>query len=187
MAAFCAWGSNLRGQLGPMPRSTTRLTPSRCRGTTAGFSFSLALTPEGQLYAWGDNLDGQLATPVNSWQTTQQQQPPAMPTPRLVPGHWASVAAGDAFVLALRADGQLWAWGANSKGQLGRSPNTDGPVPAPLPGRYTRMSTSGEYRLVLGTDGQLYAWGDNGTDQLGNGTKQSYFNDDDHPVPTVTP
>ncbi|WP_223649404.1 RCC1 domain-containing protein [Hymenobacter psoromatis] len=188
-----AWGSNLRGELGPnapvddAPHPRPVPVPGRYRQVAAGINFSLALTPEGQLYAWGDNLYGQLATPANSWQATHQQKPPAMPTPRLIPGRWASVAAGAAFVLALRADGQLWAWGGNAKGQLGRSPNADSPVPAPLPGRYVRMSASGENCLALGPDGQLYAWGDNGTGQLGNGTKQSYFNDEPHPVPTATP
>ena len=188
-----AWGSNLRGELGPnapiddAPHPQPVPVPGHFSQVAAGLSFSLALTPEGQLYAWGDNLHGQLATPANSWQTTQLQKPPAMPTPRLVPGHWASVAAGEGFVLALRADGQLWAWGENSYGQIGRSPNEDSPVPAPLPGHYVRMSTSGQDCLALGTDGQLYAWGSNGTGQLGNDTEQSYFNDEPYPVPTVTP
>jgi alpha-tubulin suppressor-like RCC1 family protein len=188
-----AWGSNLRGQLGPnapvddVPHPEPVPVPGRYSQVAAGLNFSLALTPEGQLYVWGDNFTGQLATPVNSWQSTQLEQPPAMPTPRRLPGQWASVAAGGDFVLALRADGQLWAWGGNIKGQIGRSPNTDSPVPAPLPGRYVRVSTRRQHCLALGSDGQLYAWGENGTGQLGSGTKQGYFNDEDHPVPTVTP
>ncbi|NVJ20680.1 hypothetical protein HUW62_05565 [Myxococcus sp. AM011] len=31
----------------------------------------------------------------------------------------ASVAAGDAFTLAVRVNGSVWGWGSNSDGQLG--------------------------------------------------------------------
>jgi hypothetical protein len=114
-------------------------------------------------------------------------RPPPLPTPRLIPGRWAQVAAGNDFVLALRPDGQLWAWGSNSKGELGRAPNEDSPVPVPLPGRYTQLSTGGQHCLALGTNGRLYAWGQNDYGELGNDTPGDYFNDAPHPVPTATP
>ncbi|GAB3637363.1 hypothetical protein GCM10027422_29530 [Hymenobacter arcticus] len=187
------WGANRRGQLGPgvpldsLPHPQPGQVPGRYSQVAAGAYFSLALTPAGQLYAWGDNTHGQLATATNSFRATGQLQPPPLPTPRRIPGRWAQVAAGDDFVLALRADGQLWAWGSNSKGELGRSPNEDSPVPAPLPGRYTQCSAGSNHCIALGTNGRLYAWGQNDYGELGNDTAGDYFNDAPHPVPTVTP
>ncbi|MGI4871017.1 MAG: RCC1 domain-containing protein [Janthinobacterium lividum] len=188
-----AWGSNLRGQLGPgVPVSNVDhpapvQVPGHYAQVAAGEAFSLALTAEGQLWAWGDNFNGQLATPTNSWRATHNQTPPPLPTPRLLPGRWTQVAAGTAFVLALRADGQLWAWGSNGQGELSRSPNEDSATPAPVPGRYTRVAAGGQHCLGLGTDGILYAWGSNDVGQLGNNTPGDYFNDAPHPVPTPTP
>jgi Regulator of chromosome condensation (RCC1) repeat len=54
-------------------------------------------------------------------------------TPTQVPGldHIADVAAGNFSVLALRADGTVWAWGTGNHGELGNYPYTGGNSPYP--------------------------------------------------------
>lgn len=187
-----AWGSNTCGELGPgapadrLPHPTPVLVPGRYAQLAAGYDHNLALTADGQLWAWGSNQGGELATPLHSWAATHQFGGLFWAAPRPVPGRWTHVAAGNGFSLALTAGGQLWAWGTNDKGQIGRSPNEDNPVPAPLPGRYRRASGGGEHCLALGRDGRLYAWGDNADGQLGYGTSHDYFDDAPQPEPRAS-
>jgi alpha-tubulin suppressor-like RCC1 family protein len=85
-----------------------------------------------------------------------------------VPISVTSIAAGDAFVCAVRG-GAVWCWGDNSVGQLGDS-NT---APRATPGRVTSIDNAksvvaGEsHACALRSDGQVWCWGDNGSGQLG--------------------
>ena len=187
-----AWGANEHGQLGPgapadsLPHPRPVRVPGRYAEIAAGYTHSLALTADGQLWAWGANESGQLGTPAQSYQATQRLGNLYLSTPYHVPGRWAHVVAGGYHSLALRANGQLWAWGSNGKGELARSPNEDSAVPAPVPGRYRRASGGSSFTLALSQDGRLYAWGENGNGELGYATQRDYFNDAPQPEPRVS-
>ncbi len=61
-----AWGENIQGQLGDGTRTGCRLTPVRVSGLTGVVSVaggnwhSLALKNDGTVWAWGENIQGQL-------------------------------------------------------------------------------------------------------------------------------
>ena len=82
------------------------------------------------------------------------------------------------FSLAVGSDGNAYAWGDNTFGELGDGTNTHQytPVmvrkPADAPADFTYMQVSGgSYQsLALGSDGNAYGWGDNSYGQLGDGT-----------------
>ena len=91
------------------------------------------------------------------------------------------------FSLAVGSDGNAYAWGYNSLGQLGNGTFSDrnAPVRVKTPDRkaypdlpadftYLQVSAGGYYSLALGSDGNAYAWGNNGSGQLGDGTSSSY-------------
>ena len=91
------------------------------------------------------------------------------------------------FSLAVGSDGNAYAWGANSSGQLGDGTGTTRytPVMVRKPDRstypdlpedftYLQVSAGSNHSLALGSDGNAYAWGDNSNGRLGNGTSSSY-------------
>lgn len=114
-----AWGSNRYGQLGTGTLGEV-VVPTRVQNppgvtawkwVTAGRDHSLALSSTGQLYAWGNNVDGQLGTGNRYMATT--------PKPVLRANGvnvWSEVAAGPGYTLAVSADGSLFGWGKDSMG-----------------------------------------------------------------------
>jgi len=114
-----AFGSNRYGQLGtgtlgevvvptrvPNPQGVTAW-----KWVTAGRDHSLALSSTGQLYAWGNNDNGQLGIGNRYMATT--------PQPVLLANGvsvWAEVAAGPGYTLAVSRSGLLYGWGVDSMG-----------------------------------------------------------------------
>ena len=90
-----------------------------------------------------------------------------------------AVAAGNAHSLALRADGSVWAWGANEAGQLGLGTANPVLTPAQVLGVATveQIAAGRAHSLALTADGSVWAWGANGHGQLGDGTLE------DRPAP----
>jgi hypothetical protein len=87
--------------------------------------------------------------------------------------NWASVSTGNTHTAALKSNGTLWAWGANSSGQLGNGNNTISLTPIQVGSDNKWISVSvgrGEYTMALKSDGTLWAWGNNNAGQLGDGT-----------------
>jgi alpha-tubulin suppressor-like RCC1 family protein len=74
--------------------------------------------------------------------------------------------------LAVRSGGTVWAWGANSFGQLGDGTTTSRSAPAQVPGLtgVTQVAGGCNHSLALRSDGTVWAWGGNGVGQLGRGT-----------------
>ena len=79
--------------------------------------------------------------------------------------------AGSNFAAGIKADGTLWAWGANSSGQLGQGDTATYTTLVQI-GSATNWRTvhCGEsYVFAIKRDGTLWAWGNNTDGQLGLG------------------
>ena len=134
-----AFGFNEFGQLGsitnigtsdPNPTPTLVGLPGEFGPVTqvaAGGDHSLVVTASGQLYAFGDNLFGQLGSSANSGTTNPDPTPTLVGLPSEI-GPVTQVAASGAHSLAVTASGQLYAFGENQAGQLSSSANN---VPNP--------------------------------------------------------
>ncbi|ATB37636.1 hypothetical protein CYFUS_003061 [Cystobacter fuscus] len=95
--------------------SSLLATRARAR-IAAGTTHSLAVRPDGTVWATGGNGHGQLGDG-----TTLSRRVPVQ-----VQGlsGVAAVATGQYHSLAVRSDGTVWAWGNNDLGQLGAQPST---------------------------------------------------------------
>jgi alpha-tubulin suppressor-like RCC1 family protein len=97
------------------------------------------------------------------------------------------LAAGEgSFALALRQDGVLLGWGANTTGTLGNDTTNPNLTPAPVAmpgdgGDIAAFAASTVFALALKVDGTVLGWGANGLGQLGDGT----FNNRLTPVQTT--
>lgn len=92
---------------------------------SCGTAHSLALTNWGQVFSWGSNAVGQLGHDAENGR---------QPTPRMIKAigakHVVQIASGQYHCLALTNNGELYAWGSNSYGQLGIG-TTSEKVPMP--------------------------------------------------------
>lgn len=68
----------------------------------------------GAVYAFGDNSHGAAGQPAPAADVYVPTPVPSLPT------SVAAVAAGHYHSLAVSAEGEVWAWGRNDEGQLGR-------------------------------------------------------------------
>ena len=173
-------------------RESTTITPpdsasrgirfSQISGGKYADGFSLALGSDGNAYAWGYNGNGQLGDETTS---NSQTTPVKVGKPIGAPTDFTymQVSAGWRHSLALGSDGNTYAWGYNSSGQLGDGTRTqrNTPVRVKTPDRntypdlpkdftYLQVSAGYDHSLALGSDGHTYAWGYNGNGQLGDGT-----------------
>ena len=131
-----------------------------------GEFFSLAVRGDGSVRAWGDNSFGELGDGGACGTTCPTQiTVPGLPT-------ILQVAAGRDHALAVSTDGRVYAWGANSHGQLGNATATTFDKPIQVPGLSDVLSVAaaGDSSYALTKDGKVYSWGENDQGQLGDGT-----------------
>jgi alpha-tubulin suppressor-like RCC1 family protein len=137
---------------------------------TSSWEGSGALLSNGDYYDWGYNAAGQLgdATTANSDLPVKVKLPAAV---RQV--FQGGSGATNGQTIAILADGAVWAWGDNEKGQLGdgNRTNSDVPVHIDVPSGVTflRVNSGGYSSYGIDSLGRLWAWGGNANGQLGTG------------------
>lgn len=72
---------------------------------------------------------------------------------------------------AIKSDGTLWAWGANSSGQLGDGTNGSKNLPVQIgsDSTWADVSAGHEHTVAIKSDGTLWTWGSDNEGQLGIG------------------
>jgi alpha-tubulin suppressor-like RCC1 family protein len=175
-----AWGRNDYGQLGvatnlgtttPLlsPAPVPTFTASPIIKVAAGANHSLALAQDGTVWAWGRNLNGQLAQPTST-------------TTNVVPTQITSItgvidlAAGDNHSLAVLGSGGIKSWGAGLSGQLGNSGSGSSSTPVNVSSISTAVTVSarGNISMALLANGHVWTWGAGNFSALGR-TTGSYY------------
>lgn len=163
-----SWGDNNYGQLGNMNTFESLrpiLVGKHIAAVQCGSNHTLALTKTGQVFAWGRNNYGQIGIGNN----TNQLIPTKITD--LEPNYVTMIACGSSHSLALTSDGNLYAWGNNSFGQLGIGNCTHQTVPIQVKTAFKLIATSVtcgmHHTLMLTNNGEIYAFGRNECGQLG--------------------
>jgi len=160
------WGNGASGELGlniagtagrfssPVQLPGTTWSAKRAGGRSTFGNF--AIKTDGTLWAWGSPNAGQLG----------QNQGGALEisSPVQIPGTtWATVAAGDRNVAAIKTNGTLWCWGQNGVGELGVNDRTNRSSPVQVPGTTWKQVICPDQQVTMATktDGTLWSWGYN--------------------------
>ena len=191
------FGENFSGSLGIpanidnfLPNSVpTQLSVSNVVAMAFGNFHTLAVRSDGSVWAFGDNVAGQLGSVTNNGVRS------ANATPTQVAGLTSiiDVAAGNDFSLALRSDGTVWGFGSNVNGQLGSTVNVGttnaNPTPLQVPGLsgVTAIAAGSNFGLALRGDGSVGSFGANGFGQLARTTPDLISpNPEPSPIPALT-
>lgn len=138
------------------------------RGRNKGF----AVKNDGTLWCWGQDQYGDLGINQSSINVSSPVQIGALT-------EWATVGAGSDHTLAVKANGTLWAWGRNNRGQLGDNTggyndanNKSSPVQvgALTTWAYAQGSGGNSPRyssFARKTNGTIWSWGNNSDGALG--------------------
>jgi Regulator of chromosome condensation (RCC1) repeat len=174
-----ACGSGEDGVLGDGSTASTS-TPVRVSGLPANVSVtdltsswngSGALLGNGTYYDWGYNPDGQLG----DGKTASTDLPVRVRLPDTVRQVFQGGSGpGNGQTIALLADGSVWTWGDNQRGQLGDGSTTSSDVPVrvrvPAGVRIMTINSGGYACYAIDSSGRLWAWGGNQNGQLGTGS-----------------
>lgn len=171
-------GLGISGQLGNAANanSATPVQTAVITGATAGTSasqvvsglnHSCALMDNGNVKCWGANNVRQLGTPTNEAPSVNQPQD----VPNLV-NDVQQIASSVDHTCAIRANGDVHCWGANSFGQIGDgtiSPFKGATRVDELNGNAKEVSTGISHSCALMNNGTVRCWGANNYGQLGTG------------------
>ena len=162
------WGNAYYGQTGLGVTSTSSSPVQVGAGTTwrsvnCGFAHTMATKTDGSLWAWGRNGYGQLGN--NDITLANLSSPVQIGADT----NWRLIQAGGYHTVALKTDNTMWAWGQNTKGQLGTLDSSHRSSPVQIGSGYTWQSVSAGWlaTYAIRSDGTLWSVGQNAYGQLG--------------------
>ena len=130
-----------------------------------GGTHSLALSKNGQIWAWGYNYFGQLGN-GEFGRDKGATVPLGVKIAKVI-----DIAGGGNHSAAVKSDGTVWTWGANYFGKFGDAVST--PVQVRGLSTVKSIACGDSHYLALKKDGSVWAWGINEQGQLGNNTFKS--------------
>jgi alpha-tubulin suppressor-like RCC1 family protein len=163
---YC-WGSNASGQLGVVrARGQCAKTPGSCeaspravalaervRQVSTGDRHSCAITTDGALLCWGENVQFQAGVEATSFVLAPTPVSPAI--------RFDQVSAGSTHTCAVRTNGVVYCWGEGRLGALGRGDTVSSVIPQPIASdqRFEQVSAGGWRSCGVAVDGAVWCWG----------------------------
>src|SRR3984885_4292651 len=177
--ALYACGSGDAGEVGDGSTASSA-RPARVSGLPSGVQVTAltsswegsgALLANGTYCDWGYNAAGQLGD--------GNTRDSAVPVKVDLPGRVTQVFQGgsgptNGQTVVVLANGSVWAWGNNQRGQLGDGTLTSSDVPVrvhvPHGVTFAKVNSGGYTSFAIDSAGRLWAWGGNENGQLGIGS-----------------
>jgi len=178
---FC-WGSSMYGQVGDgtterrtAPVLTAGVEDGSWGAVAAGYGHTCAVMslyipdPNGLLYCWGNNNNGQLGDG-----TFENRLEPVQAGDDM---DWMMPAAGYGHSCGVKMDGRLFCWGYGEAGRLCTETDGDRNVPLQVGTDYGWLSVAAgmSHTCAIGRPFQLSCCGYNEYGQLGDGTHENRF------------
>ena len=173
-----SWGQNTYGQLGvgntkesKQPLLIKKLSNLTVTQISCGSYHSMALTSDGKVFIWGDNRYNLLFGTFHK----KIKIPTEVEFFDQIEVTIVSISCGVSHLMALSKKGQLFVWGNNQFGQLGRN-NSKNSIKEtrvkPLQGfvSISEAICGPNHSLILTTDGEVYGFGLNSEGQIGIGS-----------------
>ena len=163
------WGDDDNGQLGDGASGTDSGDAAVVPGLVAvndvegGEDHTCALTDLGELWCWGDNIDGQLGV----GNTTDSATPQLVTLPATVD----DVSLGDQFACAVLTTDQVFCWGEGTDFQLGNLSVARETSPLEVMGLpaddLVEIEAGGRGACVITAGAERHCWGHSEEGQLG--------------------
>lgn len=169
------WGGGSSGELGDNTNIAKSSPVQTVAGGTnwadysLGSNHRLGLKINGELWTWGFNSYGQLGDNTTSSKSSPVQTIGNANT-------WKQVSAGNFHSAAIKNDGTLWIWGANTFGQLGDNTilSKSSPIQTITFGTsWKQVACGANHTAAIKTDGTLWLWGLNTNAVLGDNSTTS--------------
>lgn len=172
LTSVFTWGKNICGLLGDGTAVDKSSPVQENSGTlnwcivSAGSSHISAIKTNGTLWGWGTNSHGMLGdnTVISKSYPVQEITSST---------NWSKTTPGLCHTTAIKTDGSLWSWGANSDGRLGDLTVVSKSSPVreiSSSTNWCQVSAGQQHTLAIKTDGTLWAWGGNFAGRLGDNT-----------------
>lgn len=127
------------------------------------FNTSAGITAAGILYGWGMNAGGS----VGDNTTVSKSNPVQIGSD----SDWNTLYTGSGeYKFATKNNSTLYAWGANTSGQLGDGTTVTRSSPVQIAGSWTFITASDTLTLGIKTDATLWSWGTSSNGGLGRNT-----------------
>jgi alpha-tubulin suppressor-like RCC1 family protein len=164
--------NNTQDRSTPVQEYTSSTNWIHC--SAQGYNGSYAIKSDGTLWAWGENVEGNIG---DNSQNVHRSTPRQISIASLggLTGWKLVQGAGSYGAIAIRNDGSLWRWGwvftGDNTGTTRRS--TPRQVSIAEPGGlfgWKEISTNVSFSSAIRTDGTLWVWGDNAYGKIGDNT-----------------
>ena len=125
-------------------------------------SHTITLKSNGTVWSYGQNSNGELGNETNSYSDDPVQA--KFPEGVTI----TQIDCGDNFSAALDSQGNIWTWGSNSHGQLGRSvANSNIPTKVEGISKVTKIACGSYHVLAITESKEVYGFGQNANGELG--------------------
>jgi len=158
-----SFGSNVDGALGDNSTTSSNI-PVQSTGFATNWSkigfngFSTgAIKSDNTLWVWGKNTEGQLGDNTVTHRSSPVQTSQAT-------SDWTQVAIGKKHSAAIKTNGELWVWGQNNSGQLGKNDRTNRSSPSQTVSAvntWKKVSVGYYHTAAIKIDNTLWVWGQN--------------------------